>query len=107
MASLDIKKLVKEEVAKALVTESLISIEHLHDGISTSTMTGRPWFQLVNALESVINEVNDFNGQYSSSRHGPLPNTRGAMVQLQMVVKLLESVKPVIIGMDDIERKDV
>lgn len=107
MTPADIKVIVKEEVAKALVTEGMVSLDHLHDGISTSTMTGKPWFHLVSSLESVINEVKDFNGQYSSARHGPLPNTRGALVQLQMIVKMLEGIKPVIMGMDDIERKDV
>lgn len=107
MTPSDIKLIVKEEVAKQRLNEALISLDHLHDGISTSTMTGRPWFHLVSSLESVINEVNDFNGMYSDSRHSPLPNTRGALVNLQMVVKILKGIKPVIMGMDDIERKDV
>lgn len=106
MTPSDIKLIVKEEVAKSRINETLVNLEHLHDGISTSTMTGKPWFQLVNALESVINEVKDFKSQYQSARHGPLPNCEGALIQLQMVAKLLQGVKPVIIGMDDIERKD-
>lgn len=107
MSPSELKSLVKEEVAKTLLKEAMVNIEFLHDGISTSTMTGKPWFQLVNALESVINEVKDFKGQYSDPRHGPMPNCEGALIQLQMVVKLLQGVKPVIMGMDDIERKDI
>ena len=103
----ELKSLIKEQVAKQLIKEAMVDLEFLHDGISTSTMTGKPWFQLVNALESVINEVKDFKGQYASARHGPLPNCEGALIQLQMVVKILQGVKPVIMGMDDIERKDI
>lgn len=101
-----LKALIKEEVKKALIAEARVELDHLHDGISSRTMTGEPWFKLVSALEDVINEMIDFPSLYSPSLHGPLPNTRGALVQLQMVAKLLESVKPVVIGMDDIERKD-
>jgi len=101
-----LKALIKEEVQKALLAEGRVNLEHLHDGISTRTMTGEPWFKMISALEDVINEMMDFPSLYSPRLHGPLPNTRGALVQLQMVAKLLEGVKPVIMGMDDIERKD-
>jgi hypothetical protein len=43
---------------------------------------------------------------YSPTLQGPLPNTQGALIQLQMIVKMLQGIKPVILGMDDIQRKD-
>jgi hypothetical protein len=107
MTSADIKSIVKEEIARATLNESLVSLDYLHDNVSTSTIAGKSWYKLISGLESVINEVKDFNDQFLSSRHGPLPNTRTALIQLQMIVKSLESVKPTIIGMDDIERRDV
>lgn len=107
MTSDNIKKLVKEEISKQLLQEIMVNLDHLHDGISTSTITGQVWFKLISSLESIINEVKDFKTQYSDSYHGPLPNTEGALIQLQMIAKALVAVKPVILGMDDIEKHDI
>lgn len=104
---MNIKSLIREEVNRALVNETLANFESLHDGISTSTTSGKAWFKLINSLESVVNEVKNFNEQHSSSRHGALPNTSGATIKLESVVETLQSIKPVIIGMDHIEKKDI
>jgi len=98
--------LIKQTVNEEIIRESLVSLDHLHDGISTSTMVGKPWYSLISGLESVVNEVKDFKGMYSSAHHGPHPNTGGALIQLQMIAKILEGIKPVIMGMDDIQKKD-
>lgn len=106
MDTAELKALIKEEVAKALLKEAQIDLSHLHDNVSMKTLSGRPWYNLVTAMEDLINEMQDFPSLYSPRLHGPLPNTRGALVQLQMIAKMLEGVKPVVMGMDDIEKKD-
>lgn len=106
MSPTDLRQIIKETVEKVL-KESRLELDHLQDGISTSTIIGKDWFKLISNLESLINEMNEWKSQYSSNTHGPLPNVQGALVNLQMIVKLLTEVKPVVIGMDDIERKDM
>ena len=107
MTPSDIKKLIKEEVAKVQLQEALVNLEHLHDNVSSSTMIGRPWLQLISSLEAVIDEVNSFNSSYSSGLHGPMPNSSAAIEKLQQVIRLLSEIKPIILGMDDIQKKDV
>ena len=107
MKSSDIKKLIKETVAKAIIKESMIDLAYLHDNVSSSTMIGRPWLQMISSLESVIDEVNSFNSSYPSARHGPSPNSAAAMEKFQQVISLLSEIKPVILGMDDIQKKDI
>jgi hypothetical protein len=106
MDKTELQNLVKKTVNEQLLQEALVSLEHLHDGVSTSTLVGKDWYNLVNALEAVINETKDFKGMYSAALHGPPPNTEGAMYNLQMVAKLLGAIKPVVLGMDDIQKKD-
>jgi len=101
-----LNNLIKQTVNEEIIRESLVDLGHLHDGISTRTLVGQPWFKLVSALEDIVNEVKDFKDMYSPSLHGPMPNTQGALIQLQIAVKVLESIKPVILGMDDIQKKD-
>jgi len=106
MTRYDLHQLIQEAV-REVICETSVDLESLHDGISTSTITGKQWFKMVNEIASLINEVNEFKSQYASQRHGPLPNMDGAMINLNKIVQLLELVKPVIIGMDAIERKDM
>jgi hypothetical protein len=103
----EIQSLIKKNVSKVLIEESLTNLEQYQDNISSSTMVGKPWISMVSSLEAVMDEVKDFKGMYSSKIHGPLPNTDDAMRKLQLVVQLLGEIKPVIIGMSDIERKDI
>ena len=60
---------------KEILKESLTNLDPLIDGISRSTITGKHWTSLISSLESVIDEVNNFPSSFSSSRHGPLPNS--------------------------------
>ncbi|MEI6421701.1 MAG: DUF2490 domain-containing protein [Lentisphaerota bacterium] len=102
MTIFDIKEIIKEEILNARIDK----LNHLRsEFIHNSTMTGKQWNNLISSLESVIYEVENFNSQYAS--HTPLPNTKDAYGKLHMVAELLKSVQPVIIGMDEIERKDV
>lgn len=107
MDKTELQTLIKQTIGEQLVNESLVSLDDLHEGISTSTMVGKDWYKLVSALEGVINETKDFKSMYSAALHGPSPNTQGAMINLQTIVKLLIAMKPVILGMDDIQKKDI
>jgi len=98
--------LIKQTVNEEIIRESLVDLDHLRDGISTNTLVGQPWRKLAYAMEDIVNEVKNFKDMYSPRLHGPLPNTEGALIQLQIAVKVLESIKPVILGMDDIQKKD-
>lgn len=102
MAQSPLQKLIEQ-----IVKEELVELDRLHDGVSTSTITGKAWFNLISSLESVMNEVKDFKDMYRPSLHGPTPDITTAMLNLQQVVQILEDTKHVIIGMDDIERKDL
>ncbi len=101
----ELQSLIRESVQEVL-NESLTDLDVLTDGISTSTITGKSWNQLVLSLASVIDEVKDFRSQYSDPRHGPMPNLRDSMIHLKQIVELMSKIKPTIYGMDDIERKD-
>ena len=105
MTKAELKSLIQESVQEVL-TESLTDLDVLTDGISNSTITGKSWNQLVRNLASVIDEVKDFQGQYSNPAHGPMPNVRDSMIHLKQIVELMSKIKPTIYGMDDIERKD-
>jgi hypothetical protein len=104
MTQSQIKALIKEEVAKVLIIEN---IDALRDNISTTSIVGKYWNGLVSSLSSLMEEVTEFSGLYSSQVHGPLPNTSGGIQKLMMIVKLLEEVKPLILSMDDIQKKDI
>lgn len=103
---MDIKALIKEEVAKALVKEALANFEALQAGVSRGTMIGKLWWELIYSIQSVTDEVKDFKDMYSSSLHGPMPNTNDGMIKLQQIVQLLNELKPLILSMDDIQKKD-
>lgn len=92
---------------KKLLREDNNNLDYLHDGISTSTISGRAWFKLVSDLETMIGETQDFPSQYSASVHGPKPNVSFAIQNLQEIVKLMVTIKPIIRGMDEIEKKDI
>jgi hypothetical protein len=107
MDKTELQTLIKKTISEQLIKEALTNLDVLHDGISTSTMVGKEWYKLVNALEGIIDETKDFKSMYSAALHGPPPNTQGALINLQMIVKLLTAMKPVILGMDDIQKKDI
>lgn len=102
----DLRALIKEAVQEVL-KESPATLDALTDGVSTSTITGEHWNKLVRHLESVIEEVRDFQSMYSSRLHGPTPNVAAALTKLKEVVRLMVEIKPTILGMDDIQRKDM
>ena len=99
----DFKQLVKETVSKEVIREG-INLDVLSDGISTSSMIGKPWLNLIMALETVIGEVKDFRTSYTSQE--PLPQTIDAMRKFQQIVYLLNEVKPTILSIDDIQKHD-
>ena len=102
MDKAEIQTLIKEAILK----ESLGSLDHLQDGISLRTMTGRPWSNLIGSVESLMDEMKDFRSLYNPRLHGPLPNTNEGVLKLQQVIQLLTELKPIVMEMDDIERKD-
>jgi len=99
--------LIKQTVNEELLREGLTDLEILHNNVSSSTMVGKPWFRLIQSLESVIDEVKDFSTMYSSRIHGPLPNTHETSKKLGEIVRLLMEIKPTIISIDDIQKKDI
>ena len=102
-----IKILIQEAVNEEIFTEVLTNLGSLNSGISSSTLIGRGWIETVNNLASVIDEVKEFKSMYSPALHGPSPNTLEGMKKLQMIIQLLNEIKPIILGMDDIQKKDV
>jgi len=102
----EIKDLIKEELIQYIIKESKMELNHLKNNISNSTITGKSWNKLIDQLGDVINEIKDFNSQYSSPIHGPLPNTSTALLKAKEIISILQEIKPVIIGMDSIERKE-
>jgi len=102
----DLQALIKQ-VRKETLNEELMNLDKLTDGISTVSLVGKEWNKLISGLEGLLNETKDFNQMYSAALHGPQPNTGGAMVNLAMILKLLGAIKPVVLGMDDIQKKDM
>ena len=90
-----------------LLKESIVNLEHLYGNISNSTMTGKYFRNFISSLESLIEVTQDFKGEFSSTLHGPLPNTAEGERILGEIVKLCNSLKPIILGMNDIEKKDM
>ena len=104
--------LIKETIKQTFnenqfINEECIDLDHLSDGISRGSGIGRPWSNLVQSLESVIDETKNFNSMYSPVLHGPSPNIDPALKKLNVIVKLLTEIKPIILQMDNIQRKDV
>ena len=102
-----IKTLIQEAVNEEILTEVLTNLGSLNSGISSSTLIGKCWIEMINNLASVIDEVEEFRYMYSQSLHGPSPNTLESMRKLQTIIQLLNEIKPIILGMDDIQKKDV
>lgn len=106
MQAEDLRALIKESI-REILKESPATLDSLTNGVSTSTITGEHWNKLVRQLESVIEEVRDFRSMYSARLHGPTPNVDEAILNLREIVRLMVLIKPTILGMDDIQRKDM
>lgn len=106
MDKAELEALIRKTICEEVLKEHLTDLGHLHDNVSSRTMVGRPWYEMINGLESVIDEMKDFRAMYSPTLHGPLPNTNEGMAKLQQIVQLLTELKPTVLAMDDIQRKD-
>lgn len=83
------------------------SIEALESGIKYGTEIGRDWNNLLTAVARISRTMRDFKDEFADSRHGPLPNIAQAQRQLAEVMRICQQVKPVILGMSQIEWKDM
>lgn len=101
-----IKKLVSEVVHENILNETVVDLDKLRNNISHTTEIGRKWYKFIEGLEGVTEETIDFKNLYSSSQHGALPTTDIAAEKLKQMIKLCEEIKPIIIGMSEIERRD-
>jgi phage-related protein len=109
MDKIELQSLIKQTVNEEIlhVRESLADFESIYNNITVSTEIGKTWRNLIVSLENVTNEVKDFRSMYSPALHGPVPaNIPTAMQKLQQIVQLLIEIKPVIMGMDQIQLKD-
>ena len=110
MKRTDIKQLIGEcvdEVLNEVITDQ--HFENLKDGISTSTMIGKPWVVMAQQLETIYGEIKDFEGQYqyaiTKSQMKPA-NIAYSLQKLEQVVALLNEVKPTISTMSQIQASD-
>lgn len=103
----DIKDIIKQVVTEEILKESWVNLDSFYENVRMGTESGDNWFKLIQSLENLINHLNNFSISYPSSLHGPKPNVHGALIQLQMIVKLLSSIKPVIIGTSQIEKDEL
>ena len=99
------KKELLKEIIKEILQEEITDLGRIHSGISTSTEIGKSWNHLIWKLETVVDEVKDFQSLYLTAKNKP--QTTEAHKRLLAVVKILESIKPTIAQMDKIQKEDL
>ena len=104
MNSEDLKKLVRESVQEVL-SEKLTDLERLSSNINPSTMVGNAWHKTIMNLETVYDEVKDFQDLYQS--HQNRPPTVDAQQKLDQVIKLLEEIRPTIEAIHQVQRREL
>jgi hypothetical protein len=106
MKRTDIKQLVRECLNEVITDQHF---ENLSDGISRSTEIGKNWMLASRSLETVYNEIRDFEGLYRTAimKSGQKPaNIAYSLQKLEQVVALLNEVKPTISTMSQIQSSD-
>jgi hypothetical protein len=83
------------------------AFDALEDGVRPGTESGKDWSNLLYGIRRLATTVVDFKDQFTDPAHGPLPNLTGAQRQLVEMLRVCQQLKPVIIGMSEIERRDM
>jgi len=102
----ELKSLIREALQETLTDQSF---ENLRSNVSSRTQLGEKWNKLVWSLEGIYEEVKDFEGMYTStiSKEGKPANIQETLRRVEQIVALATSIKPSIISMDVIQRKDM
>jgi hypothetical protein len=96
-----LKMMVKEAIAELT---SPGKIESLADGISSATIIGEKWSNMIINFEGVYDHVKSFERLYRAAK-GKLP-TDDVVRELDRIVASLEKMKSVIQTMDQFEQRD-
>lgn len=100
----ELQKLVKETVNE-VINEELMDLERLHANITPNTMIGQPWNKMISQLETIYDEVSDFQELYRT--HSNKPTTDVAKQKLDQVIRLLEEIAPTIQQIHQIQRSEI
>ena len=101
----DYKKIVEEELAKMILESDLTDLDFLHDNISSQTVIGKYWFNLVSSLQNVIDEINTSSTHSNLTKQKPI--TQDAIRELSQIIEKLKIVKPLIITLDQLEQREL
>lgn len=102
MKEKELRHLIEECLVENLLKEN--DLEYLHDNVWSGGMIGKSWHGLVYSLQTLIEEATNFDSSFVG--YSPTANSRQALQGLLEIQKKLEDIKPIVIGMADIERKD-
>lgn len=102
MKDKELRHLIEECLMEKLINES--DLDHLRDNVWSGGMIGKSWQHLVYNLQTLIEEATNFDSSFVG--YSPTANAKQALHGLLEIQRKLEEIKPVIIGMADIERKD-
>jgi undecaprenyl pyrophosphate synthase len=101
-----IKQLFKECLNEVLTDQAFDS---LRDNVGVSTEIGKAWSKLLYSLETLYEETKDFESLYttSMSKYGKPANIQDAVKKIEQMAALAQAMKPAIMSMDAIQRKDM
>jgi undecaprenyl pyrophosphate synthase len=101
-----IKQLFKECLNEVLTDQAFDS---LRDNVGVSTEIGKAWSKLLYSLETLYEETKDFESLYttSMSKYGKPANIQDALRKIEQITALAQAIKPAVISMDDIQRRDL
>lgn len=88
------KPKVKQILMKSLVKEA-VDLGRLHQNVNTRTEIGRAWTEMVNGLEKLLDEVNEFESLYSYSNKPPLDTTAAKTESRQILAAAVRMMKTV------------
>jgi hypothetical protein len=102
----DIKQLLRECINEVLTNQQF---ESLRDNVSVSTEIGKSWSKMLYSLESIYDEAKDFESLYMTaiSAHGKPANIQDAVKKIEQMAALAQAMKPAVMSMDAIQRKDM
>ena len=106
MTRVELKQLCKECLNEVLTDQAF---ESIRDNVSVSTEIGKSWSKMLYSLESLYDEAKDFESLYTTaiSAHGKPANIQDAVKKIEQIAALAQAVKPAIMSMDAIQRKDM
>lgn len=99
------KPKVKQILMKSLLKET-VDLARLHQNINSRTEIGRAWIEMVNGLEKLLDEVNEFENLYIYSNKPPVDTAAAKTESRQILASAVRMMKTVE-KMHAVQQKDL